>query len=154
MWHVDLYSNSDHRDGIASFSQHQSHNSSSLCLLVLLPLRVITSNLLWDNVCFAVLLPANTVNNNSVVTGWRHCLMRNTKGVICLLSKFQGLLINRMESSQNSLSHNSGGLTSASLWACRTVFLRLVNTGGRDPCNTPSLEVCKTRLEGVLINLI
>lgn len=71
--------------------------------------------------------------------------MRKIKEVVCLLSKFQGLLIKRMESDQNSLSHNS------SLWASQTVFPRLVNTGGGDTCITPSLEVFKAGLDGVLI---
>lgn len=109
MQHVNHFSNSDHTDDIAILSQYQRQYSSSLCLLVL-SLMDITPILLWDNVCLAVPIPANTLNNNSVVTGWRPCLMRNIKEVICLLSRFQGLMIRRMESSQNSLSHKSGGL--------------------------------------------
>lgn len=102
---------------VVSFSPETKGSTAAACVSIVLSLMDITS-ILPVGQCPHVLSFALQCQphlrfsiNNSVAIGWEqfviiygHCLMRNVKKVMCLLSKFHSWMIRRMDSSRNSHS--------------------------------------------------
>ena len=114
--HANHFSNSAHIYGVVSFSPDQGQYSSSLCLHSALSKGHHKHSPFGRRptcpvICFAVPTTLMALNKQLCGAGWKqfiiicgHCLVRNIKQVMHLLSKFHSWMIRRMDNDRNSHS--------------------------------------------------